>query len=272
MRGTLRTLAAALAMVWLVLPLAGCRKKPPSPVDVALTPGVAETGLAQSLATSFEHRHGVKFNLRVVPEGEALRLAQSGAVQVVLTENPSAAQAYAKVARLSDTLGVLDLAIFGPRHDHAHVHGAPSAVEALKRIASHEGHFCSAVDAPLVAKWEGRLWAAAGVDPGKLRHHAVCHGNTLTALREASLAEAYTLSDARAASGTNIEIKQWLEGTEDLRQAYTAILVDHTPRIQRDRDAEWFVQWLTTYSGREAVEGYRLDGVQPFMVRDEPAK
>ena len=34
------------------------------------------------------------------------------------------------------------------------------------------------------------------------------------------------------------------------------------------RNAEWFVQWLMSYRGRDAVDGYRFDGGRRFFLTE----
>lgn len=250
--------------------LAGCRKKPPQPVEVVVTSRAAEPGLAQTLAATFQQQSGVKMNLRVAPEEEALRLAETQGVQVVITNAPDAAQRYQRVSRLTAPFAFRDFALFGPKRDAAHVRTASSAAEALRRIAKKKARFCSAVDVAGVQLRERELWTEAGLDPKTMSRRSACHGDALAALREAEEKGAYTLaySQTDTVAGIKMDIKLLLESEPRLHDDYAAVLVEHMPRIRRDKDAEWFVQWLMSYQGRDAVQYYRLDGVQPFSVRD----
>jgi ABC-type tungstate transport system permease subunit len=273
MKNNVRLIAAA-AIISPMLMSSACRKKPPAPIDVGATPAVAESGLVQALVTTFMRQSGVKLHLRILPEEQLLPLARSGAVQVIFTSSPAASAEYASVARLSSSFAFHDFVLFGPSRDPARIHAATTAADALRRVGKRGARFCSAVDVPRIAARERQLWAAAGIDSGSLRRGTECRGDTLIALREADRSSAYTLSEsqAAAASGADLDLKPLLEWSPDLHDSYSVILVDHAPLIRRDRDAEWFVQWITSYQGRDVVQNFRVDGVQLFSLRDARGK
>ena len=261
--------AVCFVVAALTMPGVGCRKKPSLPVEIATTPEIAQTGLVQSLTATFQRQSGVAMKLRIVEEEEALRLARARNVQVIVTDHPDSPRMYRNLARLSGPFAFDDFTILGPSRDPAHVRLAGGAVDALRRIAKRRAPFCSPVDVAHIRRREKALWTAAGVDPKSLRY-SECHGDAVEALREAGEKEAYTISDTvtTAAVGKNVDIEVLLEGTTRLHDDYSAVLVAHTSRTRRDRDAEWFVQWLTSYRGREAVQSYLVDGMQRFSVRD----
>jgi tungstate transport system substrate-binding protein len=247
---------------------------PPAPVEVALTNEIAGSGLVQTLIGTFEHKSAVHVNLRIVDRDKAFALARDRVVQVVFTAEPEAVRHYAPVARLASPFAARDFAIAGPDRDPAVVRRAEGTSEALRAIAKRRARFCSAVDAADLRERELQLWASAGLDPSRLPRHADCHGSVLTALQHAAALKAYTLTDASAATaaGTKFDIKVLRRGPPDLHDVYSVILVDHVPRIRRDQDAEWLVQWVMSYQGRDAVQSYRLDGIQPFSVRAAQGK
>jgi tungstate transport system substrate-binding protein len=250
----------ALAVAALTLPAAACRRKPPAPVEVAMTPAAADSGMAQALIAAFQRRSGVRIDARTVPEADAHRLAAQKAVEVVITTEPEARRVYAGVARLVSTFAARDFVIAGPRRDPARLRSATDAADALRRIARRNARFCSAVDVAPVRRWESRLWAAASVDPATLRHHEECHGDAATALQRAAGRQAYTLTekDAAVAAEKKLDIKLFAEPSSGLHEDDSAVLVEHSPRIRRDRDAEWFVQWLTSYQARETIQNLAM--------------
>ena len=264
--------AVRLVAVALVLALAGtrCRNKPPVPIEAAATPEAAESGLVQTLIARFEQKNGVTINLRTVPKDEAYRLAGWRAVQVVFTTEPKAILRYSAVARLAEPLAYHDFALFGPREDPAPVAMAASGADALRRIDERKARFCSAAGVVSVRQREAQLWKAAGIDPSVPRWRSDCGGDLSAALLEAAGRSAYTLSEAKAAAGLDkhMDIKLLLQGSSDLHDEYSVMLIEHTPRIRPDRDAEWFVEWLMSYQGREAIQSVRFDGIRAFSVRD----
>jgi tungstate transport system substrate-binding protein len=250
----------ALAVAASTLPAAACREKPPAPVEVAITPAAADSGIAQALIAAFQRRSGVRIDTSTVPEADAHRLAAHRAVQVVITTEPDARRLYADVARLVSTFAARDFVIAGPRRDPARLRSATDGADAFRRIDERNARFCSAVDVAPVQRWESRLWAAASVDPARLRHREQCHGDAAAALRQAARRQAYTLTDrdVAAAAEKKLDIKVFSGPSSGLHEDHSAVLVEHSPRIRRDRDAEWFVQWLTSYQAREVVQNFPM--------------
>jgi len=271
------TKAMASATTWLVaiaLAIGGsaCRKKPPKPVEVVATPEIAGSGLVQFLMATFQRQNGVTMHLQVLPVAEASRLASEKKVQVVITDQSESKLIAGAEARLTGIIAFDDFILLGPRRDPAHVASAKSAVDALRRIANKQARFCTTTDVPHLRRREAELWAAAGIDPKGLRHYSECRGDAEAALRAAAGKGAYTLSDrvvfenmAESLSG-RLDLKVLSHGMPHLHDEYQVVLVEHTPRIRRDRDAEWFVQWLMSYQGRESVQNLRVDGIARFSV------
>jgi tungstate transport system substrate-binding protein len=244
-----------------ILLVVACRRSVPSPVEVAMTPEVAETGVVPALIAAFERISHVTMHVRIVSAGDALRSARAADVQVVFA-SASQSSDYATVARLAGAFASRDFAIFGPKKDRARVASAKSTTQALQRIARRHAPFCSATAIPDLVRRERGLWAAAGVDPATLKHRSECSGDEVSVLENAERRGAYTLAplEADAGVGRNIDIHVLWKGTPDLREELDVILVRHVPRIRRDRDAEWFVQWLMSWQGRDVVRNLRWTG------------
>jgi ABC-type tungstate transport system permease subunit len=56
-----------------------------------------------------------------------------------------------------------------------------------------------------------------------------------------------------------------LQGTPLLHNDLTLLLL-RTPK--RNGNAGWFVPWVTSYRGRDAIARYRYDGGRPLFVRE----
>ena len=256
--------ALVLATVFALLAQTACRAKPPQPVEAIATPDAAASGIVSAVVAAFQRQSGVKIDLRIAPQPDILRAASARAVQIVFVSETDA-PAYVPMARLSGRFASEDFALFGPRHDPARVHTAPTAIEAFRRIAKRKSsRFCSATEAARSSEREKELWAAAGIDPHALRHYSECPGDDAAVLREAEQKNAYTLLEDQAAgaASTKMDMKPLLRAVPGLHDDYAVILVDHEPRIRRDKDAEWFVQWLMSYQGRDVVQNYSSQGTR----------
>jgi len=87
-----------------------------------------------------------------------------------------------------------DFVILGPKNDPAHLAKSKSAVDAMKRIASHRAIFVSRGDDSGTNKKEIRLWKAAGIKPHGSWYRAAGQGMGKV-IQMADELNAYTLSD-----------------------------------------------------------------------------
>lgn len=254
-------MAVALAAV-----ASGCPKKPEAqqPAVVLTTPEVAATGIVRHLADVFAVQTGRRVEVRVVAPAAIFGEAKAGHAGAVVVNDAATLDALTKaqLVRLRGAIGNDDYLIVGPRHDPARVRSADSAPEAFRRIFARRRAFCSPSDvAPFRAREEA-IWTAARLDPRKDRHYRVCPGDATAALQEADRAGAYTLTDRAT--------------FDALRPKRTASFLWHVPMLSNDfaivllpghqNDAEWFVEWIMSYRGREAVDSYRVGGARRVYV------
>jgi tungstate transport system substrate-binding protein len=169
--------------------------------------------------------------------------------------------------RLAQTIGYDDYLLVGPRRDPARTRDAKTAAEALRRIARRDRAFCAPVDVPELREREARLWDASPASPSDNRRYRSCHGSAIHVLREASRRGAYTLTDRATferARG-NINLVPLLQRTPLLHNDVTVLLsASSTPRPNTD----WFVQWIMSYRGREAIQQFRYGDGQRFFFAD----
>ncbi len=247
-----------------------CSKGHAKPIDVATTPAIASTGLVQELAKSFTAQGGPDVNLRVVPLDEVFRLAESHAVQVMITNSPKDELRFVQSgkSKLYSRFAFDEVVILGPDSDPANARHARSAVDALQRIVSRKRRFCSPTDVPELREIETALWSAAAVDPSKLDRHSDCGGDPAAALHQAAKIQAYTISTRSTVENEEKSLSLKVLHRDDplLFNGLASILVDGGPNKQQGRDAEWFVEWLSSFQARDLIQSYRTPDGRHFFV------
>lgn len=242
---------------------AACARTPPQPVApiaVITTPEIAATGIVRHLADVFGSQSGKRTEVRVVAPGEIVGEATRGAAEVVVTNDPNAVAALrsAGLQRLGSAFARDDYVIVGPRHDPAHVRSADGAAAAFRRIISRRRAFCSPVSVAPLHDRELAILNAANVNAGKDRHWASCAGDAATVLADAARRGAYTLTDRATADAVRPNgMAVLLRGGSMLANDFTIILLQ---RPKTRRDAEWFVEWVMSFRGRDTIDTYRFDG------------
>ena len=246
------------------------------PIRVGVSSEVAKTGLAQSLAQRFTRTGGPPVELRVAHVDDVFLGASKHEVSVTITNDASKEDDFIRrgYSRLSTKFAYDDFLILGPSSDRARIRGAPSAGEAFRRIAKRKWRFCSPAGFAPAHQREEAIWRAASIDPADAKWYVTCPGDALAALREADRRQAYTISDRSSVEALRHELhlRVLLEGDPLLHDDYAAILVEHQPRTAADRDAEWFVEWLSSYAARQAVENFRSADGGRFFPFEAPGR
>lgn len=238
-------------------------------VTVVTTPDVAGIGIVQMLADRFTRETKTPATLIVTEERLVPELVQSGKTSVVLTVSPELQRVLRQsgTVRLAQTIAYNDYLLVGPRRDPARAKSAKTAAEALRRIARRDRAFCSPVDVPELRYRESLLWEASPADPEDDRRYRNCHGSAEEVLKEASRRGAYTLTDRATfeAAASDVELIPLLAATPMLHNDLTLLLIRQP---KPNRNADWFVQWVMSYRGRDAIERYRYEGGRRFFIRE----
>jgi len=264
----MRRAIAASALV-LAAVLASCSRRA-GPVSIGVTPPVAATGIAPYLADQFTRQTGTKAGLQTIQPGAVQKLVRDSDLDVLLVEDPAIVHALEQegMVSLRSPFASDDFVIAGPRNDPARVRDATTAADAFRAIARRDRTFCAPVDVPLLRRRELILWAAAGVDPKqKDKRYRECKGDGIAVLREASRRDAYTISDRATVdnAGRDNRLRTLMHGTPMLNNDFTIVLLH---RKRANPNAEWFVQWVMSFRGREAIDAYRVDGQRRLYVSD----
>lgn len=259
----------ALALVIALLVAAACtRPTQQRPVIIVTTPDLAGAGITSMLAEQFTMETKARAEVIVTEEPLVTGLVKRGIAQVVITASPRLYDQLQKsgAVKLSQTIAYDDYLVVGPKNDPARARSAKSAAEALRRIARRDRAFCSPLDVPELRYRESLIWEESPAEPEDNRRYRECRGSAADVLQEASKRQAYTLTDRATfvALQSKVKLVPLIEGTPLLHNDVMVVQVQSQPRS----NADWFVHWVMSYRGRDAVEHYRFDGDRHYFFSE----
>lgn len=213
-------------------------------------------------------RPPARFVTVIGPSGQILRSAADGNLDLVLTHAPALEERWlsGRWTRRCP-FGASRFAIVGPKTDPAHVAGATSAADALRRIDRTGAIFVSRGDSSGTHEKELGLWKIAGLhrEPGDTYFET--GGDQTSTLRLADEWGAYALADLPTlAQQKGLALAVLFTGDSVLANPYTLYAVGsdsmHTPGV-RDSLIDWMLAvW------RPRVLSLRLpDGTPAFSPR-----
>ena len=245
----------------------------PPYITLGSTTSTRDSGLLAHLAPMFEAESGIAVRVVAVGTGRALEYGRRGDVDVLLvhhrpSEERFVADGYAPYRR--DVM-YNDFVFVGPADDPAGLRSAATAKQALAKIAGSEARFLSRGDDSGTHKAERGLWANAGIEP---RDHSGAWyletGSGMGAtLNTAAEMGAYALTDRGTwlsfANRRGLELL--FHGDPPLRNPYGILPIDpdRHPHVKFEA-AERFIAWLTSETGRAAIEAFRVGGEPLFFV------
>ena len=270
-----RRLAVALALAAMLI--TGAVHGQPHSITVASTTSTQNSGLFDWLLPQFTEATGIEVQVVAVGTGQAIRIATNGDADVLLVHHEASERKF-----VADGLGLArhpvmhnDFVLVGPASDAAGIRGMNDVAAALRRIGESESIFVSRGDDSGTHKKELELWATSGFDPrpasGNWYREA---GSGMGAtLNTAAAMGGYTLSDRGSwvSFGNKGAIEILVEGDQRLHNPYSAIVVnpERHPHVHV-REAQAFVDWLTSTRGQAAIAAFRVDGQQLFFPGAEP--
>ena len=165
---------------------------------LATTTSVRDSGLFEELLPLYRERTGITVRLVSVGSGAALRMGADGNADTLVTHAPDGEKALVREGVLIDRRPFMEnyFVIAGPPNDPAGVRDAPSAVDALQRIAAVKARFVSRGDDSGTHRREVALFKAADLDPDVRWEGLVRTGSGMgLSLQVAGERRAYVLSD-----------------------------------------------------------------------------
>ena len=265
----LRTVLVVAAFLLAALPVAAQEH-----LRLATTTSTENSGLLGSLLPTFEEAFHLEVDVVAVGSGQALKLAENGDADVVLSHAPVLEEAFVANGFGVNRRGVMynDFVIVGPPGDPAGIRGAKSAVEALRTIAAKQAPFLSRGDESGTHVKEKELWAAAGITPSGAwyRSAGVGMGQLLQMADETG---AYTLTDR----GTYVSRKQKgdlvivVENDPPLFNPY-AIIATNPARHPTAKyiAAMQLIAWMTSPEGQRRIAAFQIEGKSLFVPTAVP--
>lgn len=244
--------------------LCGCAP-PESPLVLATTTSVANSGLLDPLLAAFRADHGIIVRTHLVGSGLALRMLAQGDADIAITHAPDTEAGYLRDHPDWRRRQIMfnDFVLVGPPSDPAKARGV-AIDEAMRRIAQADVRFISRGDNSGTHERENQLWAMAQATPPPPRLVAAGAGMGST-LRVASETASYTLTDRATylQIATDLQLQILVEGGPLLRNVYSVIMPPAGPRAA---DAQTLFEWLSRGRGRAVIDAYRIGEVQAFTT------
>ncbi len=236
---------------------------------LSTTTSTDNSGLLGVLLPPFEKANGVRVDVIAVGTGKALRLGESGDVDVVLVHDPGLEEKFVAAGFGVDRRAVMhnDFVVVGPGADPAGLQGARSAAEAFRRLAAGKAPFVSRGDESGTHQKEKALWKAAGLKPAGAWYLEAGQGMG-EVLQMADQKRGYALSDRGTfiAYERKVDLAILFQGDPGLFNPYSVIAVNPArhPHVKREL-ARKFMDYLTGPEGQKVIAGFTLEGKQLFF-------
>lgn len=243
---------------------------------MATTTSTRNSGLLDHLLPPYEKLSGQRIHVIAVGTGKALRLGDTGDVDLVLVHAPEQEAAYVEKGSFVNRRTLMHnyFVLLGPPEDPAQVEQAQGIRSAMMRIASHRARFISRGDESGTHTKELQLWKAAGVNPVGKWYEEVGQGMG-RALIIANERGAYLISDDSTfyAFKTRLDLQILTRREHLMRNPYSVMAVNPKkhPHV-RFKQAMKLIDWLSGEKGQRRIASYRRGGRQLFTPVLEPAR
>jgi tungstate transport system substrate-binding protein len=229
-------------------------------LKLATTTSTANSGLLEVLNPPFETMLHVKVDVIPVGTGKALKMGETGDVDVVFVHARAAEDTFVAEGHGVNRRDVMynDFVIVGPKDDPVGIKGMTDAKAALKKIADAEAAFISRGDDSGTHKKEKALWEKADTTPSGKWYFEAGQGMGAV-LNMAHQKQAYTLADRGTflAFSGKIDLVVLCEGDADLFNPYGIIAVnparwDHAKYVY----AMAYIGWVTSQEGQDIIREF----------------
>lgn len=233
-------------------------------IRVATTTSTDSSGLLEIILPPFEKMCGVKVDVIAVGTGKAIKLGESGNVDVILVHAPQAEEKFIAEGYGVNRRKVMhnDFILLGPASDPAAIKGEKSAAKAIMSIAKTNSMFVSRGDDSGTHKKEKSIWEKTGIIPQGKWYLEVGQGMG-TVLQIADEKMAYTISDRGTylAYRSKINLVIISEGDPILYNPYGVIAVNPArhPHVSYI-NAMAFIGWLTSPQCQQMIAQFKKGG------------
>jgi tungstate transport system substrate-binding protein len=267
-------------------------------LKMSTTTSTENSGLLNVLLPPFEKECGCQVDVIAVGTGKALKIGESGDVDVVLVHARALEDKFVANGYGINRRDVMynDFVIIGPANDPADLKDASSAADAFKRIAAKQSVFISRGDESGTHVKEKEIWSATGIAPSGAWYRSAGQGmgeviNMATELRGYTLADRGTYNAFRhgktdliilydgnknfARQGkpmprlTAVQVAA-LTGPNGLFNPYGVIAVNPKkfPHVRFDL-AMKFEDFITGTEGQGIIANYKVQGDPVFFTFKE---
>jgi len=258
--------AVGAAIAASLLATAACGSDEPEASDgaigsmiLATTTSTQDSGLLDEIVPLFDKRSDCVVKTVAVGSGQAMEMGEKGDADVLLVHSPDDEEQFMTDGHGSSREAVMhnDFVVVGPPDDPAGVDDAADAAEALSRIADQKAPFASRGDDSGTHAKELSIWEQAGIEPDGSWYIETGQGMGET-LTVADQKKAYTLSDRSTFLATgSLESDIAFEGSDDLRNDYHVIVVDHEGT--NAGCAEEFSSWILDESTQDTIAEFGVE-------------
>ena len=239
-------------------------------LKLATTTSTENSGLLAEILPPFEKANNCQVDVIAVGTGKAIKLGETGDVDVVLVHARSLEDKFVAGGYGVDRRDVMynDFVILGPTNDPAGIKGIKDAAVAMGKIAAAKAIFVSRGDESGTHTREKQLWKAAGITPAGVWYLEVGRGMG-EVIMMTDERKGYTLSDR----GTYLAFKEktplkiMIEGDKRLFNPYGVIMVNPQkhPHVKVDL-AKQFIDYLTSDQAKKLITSFKRGGEQLFYV------
>jgi len=234
---------------------------------LATTTSTRDSGLLDELLPPFRRAKNCRVDVIAVGTGAALRLGETGEVDVVMVHARKAEESFmaAKHGIRHEEFMYNNFVILGPPNDPAEIRDV-DPIESIKKIAAADAIFISRGDDSGTHKRELSLWEEAGKQPDWANYFESGQGMGPT-LTMADEKQGYVLADM----GTYLNLKEKIvlvplaAADDSLRNPYAAIVVNPTKNDKVKSDlADQFVDYLISKETQQLIAEFKVADQQLF--------
>lgn len=233
-------------------------------IRMATTTSTDNSGLLEVILPPFEKMCVVTVDVIAVGTGKAIKLGESGNVDIILVHAPQAEEKFIAEGYGINRRKVMhnDFILLGPASDPAQTRGVKSASNAFKKIAQTSSIFISRGDDSGTHKKERGIWRKAGIIP-QGRWYLEAGQGMGTVLQMAHEKMAYTFSDRGTylAYRSKIDLVIISEGDTTLYNPYGVIAVNPAryPHVNYIK-AMALIGWLTSPECQRMIAQFKKGG------------
>lgn len=238
---------------------------------LATTTSTENSGLLTVLLPPFEQANDCKVDVIAVGTGKAIKLGETGDVDVILVHARSQEDAFIAKGSGVDRRDVMynDFVLLGPASDPAKVLGLRDAAAALAQIDEARAFFVSRGDDSGTHTCERQLWKSAGIAPVGAWYLEAGRGMG-EVLMMADELQGYTLADRGTylAFKAKTRLQIIVAGDPRLFNPYGVIMVNPQkhPHVKAGL-AKKFLDYLASEQAKALITGFRAEGEQLFYVQ-----